>query len=69
MKVHSVIGEREFVAMEAESHGLWVREDLRQQVSFLFRFRNQKILELREYMDTEHVTMCFATGTSIATRR
>jgi ketosteroid isomerase-like protein len=63
MKVHSVIGEREFVAMEAESHGLLASGKIyNNKFHFLFRFRNQKILELREYMDTEHVTDVLCNG-------
>jgi hypothetical protein len=53
--IHAMTAEGERVAIEAISEGTTFRGDLYQQTyHFLMRAREGKIVEFREYMDTEH---------------
>jgi ketosteroid isomerase-like protein len=53
-KITALTAEGERVAIEATSRGTTFRGDLyEQQYHFLMRARDGKVLEFREYMDTE----------------
>ncbi|WP_036515988.1 nuclear transport factor 2 family protein [Nevskia soli] len=55
--------EGERVAVEAESEGMHVSGRLySNQYHFLFRFREGKVVEFKEYMDTERVTDILCGG-------
>lgn len=61
MKAMKAEGER--VAVEAESEGMHVSGKLySNDYHFLFRFRDGKIIEYKEYMDTERVTDILCGG-------
>jgi hypothetical protein len=61
--IKAVTAEGERVAVEAESEGLHVSGKLySNQYHFLFRFRDGKIAEFKEYMDTERVTDILCAG-------
>jgi len=53
--IHAMTAEGDRVAIEATSAGTTFRGDrYRQTYHFLLRARDGKIIELKEYMDTEH---------------
>ena len=55
--------EEDRVAMEATSHGLVKNgKTYRNRYHFLHVLRDGEIVEVREYMDTEHVTEVFGNG-------
>lgn len=61
--VHAMTAEGERVAVEAESKGLHVSGvEYRNLYHFLFEFRAGKLLELKEYMDTEVITDVLCGG-------
>lgn len=61
--ITGMTAEGERVAVEAESKGAHVSgKTYTNQYHFLFIFRNGKLLELREYMDTERVTDILCGG-------
>jgi uncharacterized protein len=61
--VTAMTAEGERVAVEAESAGLHVSgKPYSNQYHFLFRFRDGKIVEFKEYMDTERVTEILCGG-------
>ncbi len=61
--VTGMTAEGERVAVEAESVGLHASgKTYTNQYHFLFLFRAGKLLELREYMDTERVTDILCGG-------
>jgi ketosteroid isomerase-like protein len=63
MTIHNVIGEGDRVALEAESSGPHISGKMyNNKYHFVFRFQNGKIVELKEYMDTEHVTDVLCEG-------
>ena len=54
-QIHEMTAEGERVAIEASSQGVTFRGDrYQQEYHFLMRARDGKIVEWREYMDTEH---------------
>jgi len=54
-QIHEMTAEGERVAIEASSEGTTFRGDrYQQEYHFLLRARDGKIIEWREYMDTEH---------------
>ena len=61
--VKAMTAEGERVAVEAESEGLHVSGKIySNEYHFLFRFRDGKIIEYNEYMDTERVTDILCGG-------
>ena len=61
--VKAMTAEGERVAVEAESEGLHVSGKVySNEYHFLFRFRDGKIIEYKEYMDTERVTDILCGG-------
>lgn len=61
--VKAMTAEGERVAVEAESEGLHVSGKVySNEYHFLFRFRDGKIIEYKEYMDTERVTDVLCGG-------
>lgn len=61
--IKAMTAEGERVAVEAESEGMHVSGKLySNQYHFLFRFRDGKVLEFKEYMDTERVTDILCGG-------
>ncbi len=61
--VHDVIADGDGVAVEAESHGEHISgKTYNNQYHFKFRFRDGKLVELKEYMDTELVTDVLCGG-------
>jgi ketosteroid isomerase-like protein len=61
--VKAMTAEGERVAVEAESEGMHVSGKLySNDYHFLFRFRDTKIIEYKEYMDTERVTDILCGG-------
>ena len=61
--VKAMTAEGERVAVEAESEGLHVSgKTYSNEYHFLFRFRDAKIIEYKEYMDTERVTDILCGG-------
>lgn len=61
--IKAMIAEGERVAVEAESEGLHVSGKLySNQYHFLMRFRDAKLVEFKEYMDTERVTDILCGG-------
>lgn len=61
--VKAMTAENERVAVEAESDGLHASgQHYSNQYHFLFRFRDGKVVELKEYMDTERVTDILCGG-------
>lgn len=61
--VKAMTAEGERVAVEAESDGLHASgQRYSNQYHFLFRFRDGKVVELKEYMDTERVTDILCGG-------
>lgn len=62
-KVLDMVAEGDKVAVEAVSEGEHVSgQTYNNEYHFLFRFRDGKLLELKEYMDTEHVTDVLCGG-------
>ena len=58
-----LVAEGDKVAVEAESRGLHVSGRLyANQYHFLFEFRGDRVLRLKEYMDTERVTDILCGG-------
>lgn len=61
--VKAMTAEGERVAVEAESEGMHVSGKVySNDYHFLFRFRDAKIIEYKEYMDTERVTDILCGG-------
>lgn len=61
--IHGMTAEGERVAVEAESRGRHVSGQLyNNHYHFLFRWRDGRLLELREYLDTEHATQVLCGG-------
>lgn len=61
--VHGMTAEGERVAVEAESKGLHVSgKEYNNLYHFLFEFRAGKLLQLKEYMDTELITDVLCGG-------
>lgn len=61
--VHAMTAEDDRVAVEAESRGMHASGKLYNNLyHFLFRIRDGKVLELKEYMDTELVTEILCGG-------
>ncbi len=61
--IKGMTAEGERVAVEAESEGLHVSCQIySNQYHFLFRFRDGKVVEYKEYMDTERVTDILCGG-------
>jgi ketosteroid isomerase-like protein len=61
--IHNVTAEDDRVAVEAEARGPHVSGKIyHNRYHFLFRYRNGKILEMREYLDTEQVTDVLCGG-------
>ena len=61
--IKGITAEGERVAVEADSEGLHVSGKLyTNQYHFLFRFRDGKVVEFKEYMDTERVTEILCGG-------
>lgn len=61
--IKAMTAEGERVAVEAESEGQHVSGQLySNQYHFLMRFRDGKLLEFKEYMDTERVTDILCGG-------
>jgi len=59
----NLTAEDDRVAVEAESEGLHVSGQLyTNQYHFFFRFRDGKVVEFKEYMDTERVTDILCGG-------
>ncbi len=61
--IHAMTAEGDRVAVEAESRGLHISgKRYNNLYHFLFRFRDGRVLSLREYMDTEMVTDVLCGG-------
>ena len=61
--IQAMTAEGERVAVEAESEGMHVSgKPYSNQYHFLFRFRDGKVVEFKEYMDTERVTEILCGG-------
>ena len=61
--VHSMVAENDSVAVEAESIGTHVSgKHYNNKYHFLIRLRDGKIIESREYMDTQLVTDVICGG-------
>jgi ketosteroid isomerase-like protein len=61
--IKAMTAEDDRVAVEAESEGMHVSGRLYgNQYHFLFRLRDGKVVELKEYMDTERVTDILCGG-------
>jgi len=61
--VQDMVAEGDKVAVEAESLGEHISgQTYNNQYHFLFEFRNGKLIKLKEYMDTEHVTDVLCGG-------
>lgn len=61
--VHDIVAEGDRVAVEAESEGEHVSgKTYNNQYHFKFQFRDGKLVKLKEYMDTEHVTDVLCGG-------
>jgi uncharacterized protein len=63
MTIHNLIGEDDTVAVEAESLGTHSSgKTYNNKYHFLMRFRDGKIIYMKEYLDTEHVTEVLCGG-------
>ena len=61
--IDAMTAEGERVAVEAHSEGLHVSgQTYSNEYHFLFRLRDGKVVELKEYMDTERVTDILCGG-------
>ncbi len=61
--IHNMTAEEDRVAVEATGEGLHVSGRLyRNHYHFLFLWRDGKLVELKEYMDTELVTEVLCAG-------
>ncbi len=61
--VNTMTAEDDRVAVEAASEGLHVSGQVySNEYHFLFRFRDGKVVEFKEYMDTERVTDILCGG-------
>lgn len=61
--VNAMTAEGERVAVEAQSEGMHVSGKVySNDYHFLFRFRDGKVIEYKEYMDTERVTDILCGG-------
>ncbi|AXQ28889.1 nuclear transport factor 2 family protein [Solimonas sp. K1W22B-7] len=61
--IKAMTAEGERVAVEAESEGAHISGQLyTNQYHFLMRFRDGKVVEFKEYMDTERVTDILCGG-------
>lgn len=61
--IHSMTAEADRVAVEASSKGMHVSGTVyTNEYHFLFRWRDDKLVELKEYMDTEIVTDVLCGG-------
>jgi len=62
-KVLGMVAEDDKVAVEAESHGEHISgQTYANEYHFLFEFKGAKLIKLKEYMDTEHVTDVLCAG-------
>jgi ketosteroid isomerase-like protein len=62
-KVLGMVAEGDKVAVEAMSEGEHISgQTYNNEYHFLFEFRDGKLLKLKEYMDTEHVTDVLCGG-------
>ncbi len=62
-KVLGMVAEGDKVAVEAMSEGEHISgQTYSNEYHFLFQFRDGKLLSLKEYMDTEHVTDVLCGG-------
>jgi ketosteroid isomerase-like protein len=63
LTIHNLIGENDTVAVEAESLGVHSSGKIyNNKYHFLMRFRDGKIIYMKEYLDTEHVTEVLCGG-------
>jgi ketosteroid isomerase-like protein len=61
--IHDMVAEGDKVAVEAESLGEHISgQTYNNQYHFLFEFRDGKLVKLKEYMDTEHITDVLCGG-------
>ena len=61
--VHEMTAEGDRVAVEAESFARHISgKDYNNKYHFLFRLRGGKVVELKEYCDTEHITDVICGG-------
>jgi ketosteroid isomerase-like protein len=61
--VHTVTAEADRVAVEAESLGRHISgKTYNNKYHFLLRWRDGKLVEMKEYMDTEHLTDVLCGG-------
>lgn len=61
--LHELTAEDDRVAVEASSEGMHVSgQRYTNQYHFFFRFRDGKVVEFKEYMDTERVTDILCGG-------
>jgi len=61
--IHAITAQDDRVAIEAESFGLHASSsDYNNQYHFLARLRDGKIVEFKEYCDTEHITDVICGG-------
>jgi ketosteroid isomerase-like protein len=63
LTISNLIGENDTVAVEAESLGTHSSGKIyNNKYHFLMRFRDGKIIYMKEYLDTEHVTEVLCNG-------
>lgn len=61
--IHAITAQEDRVAIEAESFGRHASgRDYNNQYHFLARLRDGKIVEFKEYCDTEHITDVICGG-------
>ena len=61
--IHHLTAEDDRVAVEAESAGKHISGKFyNNKYHFLMRFRDGKLVQLKEYMDTEHITEVLCGG-------
>jgi uncharacterized protein len=55
MTLHNIIGEGDYVAAEVQSYGRHVSGKIyNNHYHFLYRFKDGRIFEMKEFFDTEH---------------
>ena len=63
MTISNIIGENDTVAVECESYGVHSSGKIyNNKYHFLMWFKDGKVLLMREYLDTEHVTEVLCGG-------
>ena len=61
--IHNLTAEGDRVAVEAESHGIHASgKPYNNKYHFFMTFRDGKVVSLKEYMDTEHITDVLCGG-------